>query len=494
MKRLRVAMLLLAFCLALSACGAREAEKMDFTLEINGDKINGSYTGPLKKGLPEGDGIFKSKDFSYKGKFEGGLPAGSGNVKEMDYKLILDGESYKGLYEGEVQDGLPSGNGNFLENPRKGELFYEGGWEEGIPEGSGTASQLPVTLEYSGSSYSGIYSGEVRDGNPGGEGSFSGSGDPGTLTYEGSWAKGQPAAGTISCPSYVLSYHGSSLPGVYSGSIQDGLPQGEGVFDYTSGHDYMRYTGGWEAGVMAGAGEIASNIFVMTVTNNTVTEDRIGNYEGETLDGLASGSGVFATQNPQGTAYSYTGEFQNNLYHGQGNRVVEGTPPLEYPGTYIEGEYCPTPYELLLCLSGDPTMSFTMAPKAVEILQNHPEVFLEHSFGSSGLSEAASFSYGEFKKNPLAFDGCFFTRQNMKVLQIRESDASWDSSPYTYVFLTNADGSKLYNVYLMGHFEHIQEGSTVTLTALALDYAPYDDVSADKTWAMLCAGVNMIPS
>ncbi len=65
-----------------------------------------------------------------------------------------------------------------------------------------------------------------------------------------------------------------------------------------------------------------------TVTDQQLTlsftfGERTGTYTGEVLDGLPHGEGTFSTENEDGTAWYYEGEWQQGHFSGQGSSVWE---------------------------------------------------------------------------------------------------------------------------------------------------------------------------
>jgi hypothetical protein len=99
--------------------------------QVNGpERIIGTYTGDLKKGVAHGDGKAVGKD-TYEGKFKKGFPEGEG-VYTFGEDVILDGVEYsKGdTYEGSFDNGLFEGKGEMTYSNTEKETL-EGYWVEG---------------------------------------------------------------------------------------------------------------------------------------------------------------------------------------------------------------------------------------------------------------------------------------------------------------------------------------------------------------------------
>lgn len=122
----------------------------------------GEYTGSLVNGLPNGKGVFKSKNtsgtgWSYSGEFVNGHFSGSGStiwenglkgegIYANDY--LTKGTFYNTdgtiQYTGEWKDDNYSGIGKLFKN---GKVIYEGTFKDGLPEESSFKSKC-VNIEY----------------------------------------------------------------------------------------------------------------------------------------------------------------------------------------------------------------------------------------------------------------------------------------------------------------------------------------------------------
>lgn len=62
--------------------------------------------------------------------------------------------------------------------------------------------------------------------------------------------------------------------------------------------------------------------------------ERVGIYTGDVYRNVPHGQGTFETKNSEGITWSYEGNFQNGLFHGQGKMVF---PTQTYEGTFKNG-------------------------------------------------------------------------------------------------------------------------------------------------------------
>lgn len=126
---------------------------------------------------------------------------------------------------------------------------------------------------------------------------------------------------------------------IYTGDISNGLYNGNGKIEYTSG---VAYNGNFVDGIKNGPGILIfpdGTKFEGTFKNDEISgEVKITwpngiTYEGNISQGIFNGEGTL-TDPKKG---SYTGEFKNGLYHGQGTYIWknEGT---KYKGEYFDGK------------------------------------------------------------------------------------------------------------------------------------------------------------
>jgi len=132
--------------LCLTACGGpREVSDMPYSLDYEGETLEGTYTGTTVEDLPSGEGTFTCTDedvtFEYTGTWEEGKMVGEGELEYSAYEMTSGEEvEYVGYYVGSVVDGLPSGEGSY-ESVEEDEytFVYKGEWKNGRFNGQGKA-------------------------------------------------------------------------------------------------------------------------------------------------------------------------------------------------------------------------------------------------------------------------------------------------------------------------------------------------------------------
>ncbi len=244
-----------------------------FVLKSVGDeKIQPIYKGEITNGKPNGFGILSypynensvvgewkngkewntkhtKKDGTILGKFENGesvvsigvLYRGWRNAKVGFYKEKWEGVESEdnedfGKYEGEINNGEPNGQGTYTWSDGK----YIGEWKEGKWNGKGTET-FPDGKKYVG---------EFKDGSKHGQGTET---SPDGRKYEGEWENGLPNGQGIETSPKGGKYVGEFKYGKYNsqgtytwsdgkkyvGEYKDGLPNGQGTYTLPNGEKYI---------------------------------------------------------------------------------------------------------------------------------------------------------------------------------------------------------------------------------------------------------------
>ncbi|NDC82963.1 hypothetical protein EB093_04780 [bacterium] len=178
-------------------------------------KTNGSYTGTILNGVPNGIGKYTSLEGVYEGQFCDGKFCGEGKLTDKD------GDIYQGSFENDV----PHGQGK--------RMFTDGNYQEGkFNQGrfiSGSVKQRDAT--------GACYEGQFDNGAPQGTGKMKYlDGD----VYEGPFDNGEPHG------SGKMTYSNGS---VYEGQFDTGKYHGSGTLKHTSGDTYE---GNWRYGQQVG--------------------------------------------------------------------------------------------------------------------------------------------------------------------------------------------------------------------------------------------------
>lgn len=262
--------------------------------------IDGTYTGELADGVPNGQGTmtYYNEDI-YEGEWQSGKRNGQGKI------IYADGA----VYEGEWQNDLRNGQGTLTF--ANGDV-YEGEWKDDVMEGTGT-------LRFNSGKEAGtLYTGEWQAGLKNGQGTMTyANGD----IYIGEWQGDQRSGqGTVT-------YANGDI---YKGEWQDDLRSGQGTMTYANGD---LYEGEWIEDVMEGygifhvnSGENAGNVYEgewqdgQRSGRGTMTYASGSVYEGDWLNDQRDGQGLFSTA----AGEYYIGEWWNDKATGQGVFTYNG--------------------------------------------------------------------------------------------------------------------------------------------------------------------------
>lgn len=335
-----------------------------------------------------------------------------------------------------------------------------------------------------GKTVDGLYSGTVENKVPNGMGKFKSDGNNLEVTYSGNWKNGNLAdQGVLDVNQFELEYFGKKYTGCYSGDAMNGVPEGEGCFKGTSGESELEYTGNWKDGKFFGNGSVISNRYVVTFLDGL---ERIGNYSGDTKDGIACGNGMFTAVNSDNISYTYSGEWKNGLYNGIGKCVWDDESTYIQTGHFLDGEFAPTPVEYFTACGTLSSQTYQITQNAQKFLEDNPECFTQNKIDSNLLS--TSFKYSSYTKNPETCKDYLVSIPNLKVIQIFEEEY-WGSA-HTFCILED-NARNVYSCNMYGYADGIYEGSRVNLTALLLDYFTYPNTAGQDIWAIACAAISL---
>jgi hypothetical protein len=150
------------------------------------------------------------------------------------------------------------------------------------------------------------WDGACKDGYADGKGKLQWTADGGKYAIEGSLVRGE-----ISGEAKL-----TSREGIYTGMLKNGIPHGQGYFEYAN-------HGGWYEGVLANGKPEGAGIYLAA--------DR-SKYTGYWKDGKRHGLG----QQVFSLGGSYQGQWQNDVFHGHGTIVYAGN-ARRHEGEFADG-------------------------------------------------------------------------------------------------------------------------------------------------------------
>jgi len=278
------------------------------------------------------------------------LLSGCGETDDTLELSTPDGSSVPGSYVGEEVEGLPEGQGVFTS---ENGWTYEGSFSSGS-FGTGHVSNFPAPA------WNGTYTGAVEALVPQGEGLLSFEGG----SFSGTFDKGTPLAGKAESFPCGVTFGDGEVRGLYTGTLSAGIPEGEGLFT-AEGRRNLRYEGGFSAGLPTEEGTLSDDGFMLS--------GQRGRYEGSVLDGLPHGEGSFHGRSEENIDFSYTGEWKNGLFDGEGELLYDSELYYERIGHFSAGEFAPEGRELLTALGSRETL-FELSDSTWDYICEYPEL------------------------------------------------------------------------------------------------------------------------
>lgn len=331
----------------------------------------------------------------------------------------------------------------------------------------------------------GLFTGTIENKLPNGQGVFTFSDDSIAISYTGLWENGiLVGSGELVYDGYTVKHSDTIYEGRYEGEAVKGIPNGTGIFSSTDENMAFWYSGRWKNGKIIGDGEIDTDRYKVTYSDGTV---RVGKYVGDVTNGKASGSGVFTTQNDENITYTHEGKWKNGLPHGYGCRKWDSPDFYVQEGNFVEGNYVPTPLEFFVARGTRKNNDYTIIDKAKVFLKNNSDLFLTNDLSLYKGDLDRNFQYKAFAKNQSQYGDKLVVVYGT-VIQIMESN-SWGDE---HTFCIIVDGYRnYYYVNMYGFADNVYEGNWVAMTALPLDYFTYESVSGNDVWAIACAAVSI---
>lgn len=428
MKRKIFLAVLVAF-LFLTGC-TQEVKDKKVTITFNNQEIEGIFTGTVIDGIVSGEGEFKvfgdEGGWQYSGTFEQNAIAGNGKLENYTYKITLPSNLIDVTYNGECLNGLPNGNGS-IQGKIENVLFeYIGEFENGNISGEGNVTNYPHTLSYENNDLEGFYTGELKDGTITGNGKFTDSSDDIEFCYEGEWLNGKMSGiGKLVCDKYIVHFD---------------------------------------------------------------AVDRMGQYNGATLNGIADGQGIFKAKNDDDVAYEYNGLWKNGLCNGYGEFIYEENSYgfLNNIGNFVDGEFVPTPSEFMQYYSSAKNVNFKVSEETKEYIDKYEKYFGENAIIDYPKDLIKDVSYEEYKKKSYAYPTLFIETELCKVENIWEYDRNTtasDTLTEIYCSLSN-DLFSDFEVIYFGSLPDIYSGTKIRIIGIPVAYGSIDNLMGGQNPCM----------
>ncbi len=392
----------------------------------------------------------------------------SREVTNHKVELVIDGEQVEGIFTGTLE-GKNTGSGEINIVSDENIIWsYEGIFEDGVMVSSGKIEDYPCDISNNGKLITGTYTGDMLDGIINGHGIFQTTED---LKYEGEFIDAVISGiGNVENMPYTFSYENMDVTGIYTGNVMNGIPDGNGIFNSDLKDIVLAYDGEWKDGELSGNGRLKTNHY--TIEFEDVT--RTGNYEGTCESGRASGEGAFSAISDLGYGYRYSGMFKDGTFNGYGERSFDEE--LNYAaecGTYTNGAYTPTKSELLKYMGSIPDyISFEPAEESLKFIDENDSLFLADNKELLTPFYDESISTDDLYKKPDAYFEKIISAMNCRVVQIIEKELYGHRLTW---FLCNDKNNNRLLVFAESELPDVYKNSRVSIYGLPIGFASYEN-------------------
>jgi len=290
---------------------------------------------------------------------------------------------------------------------------------------------------------------------------------------------------------WTLDWNGTEYTGVYSGAVEHMIPQGEGAFIGRSGPGRIfSWDGGWIAGLPSGEGEMTDESFHTRIQDVPCA----GTYRGGAADGLPTGAGSFASVTAEGVPFAYEGGWKDGLPEGEGTLTYDAEGYFTRAGRFTAGRFTPNWIQALETV-GTCEPCFTLSDEQRAFLEEHPELwesdehlnFLESEYKKDyvrGLTMADCFERPEVMDQPGWM--CIYS---LRLIRAWTVDGFDGVSPMTVIVAADGTYSMNVRVILPAVPEYTYRGQRFHVYALPVGLSEYTNVLGEKqTCLVLVAG------
>ncbi len=369
-------------------------------------------------------------------------------VSDLPISVSIDGISYDGTFSGEELHDAPYGECSFIFGNGTKQWTFKGIIDES-GKLTGTVDKMPVSVNAGFGDTNAVYSGVITSSVP------------------------VDSIEVMDMP-YKYEYDSITFSGTYSGTTINSLPEGKGEFNGNNTSDYLNYSGEWAEGKMGESGTLKSN----HATIHFSDLDRTGKYEGDVVNGVLEGEGVFSATTDDGVNYTYKGSFLNGLFDGQGSQIYDDETWYPHIGHFKKGEFEPTLVEALSSISQRKVSSCNIPSFKLNFFEKNPALFTKGTVAEANTYLNKDFRIADFAKNP-ASDTTKIAKISMRIFQVIE-DEMWG---YNFTRVLGSKGSNIYFCYYFGKSDKLADNRSVTLYVMPLDYSTYKGIDGSDYWA-----------
>lgn len=391
------------------------------------------------------------------------------DVVNSETAVNIDGNAKQVLYTGTLDNGIPEGSATCTSTEDDG-WTMNAVFNTGNIVGEGSINNYPYSLSFNEKTYDGIYTGALMDGKLEGDCVFTAKGDN-EWVYEGTIKDRSFSKGQLSDFPMSISYEKTEIEGLYNGDVEADSISGIGHFVSKDGK--FDYNGEWKDGELSGKGTLKYDGYIVHFSY----VDRTGLYSGDVINGIPIGEGSFTATNDEGNTYTYTGEWDNGIFNGQGKREFKDI--KEYPienGNFTNGDFTPDKLDYIKYLGSSEELEYVVNDKAESFIKDHDDLFPVED--NSILTEYVDteLTYEKYMKAPYEYGDKLMKITGYKVEQIWEyPDAGYEH--VSEMILSKDYGNKIFRVFYLASTPDTYEGSTVTVYGLPVASSSYANTS-----------------
>lgn len=277
----------------------------------------------------------------------------------------------------------------------------------------------------------------------------------------------------------TISVDGSNVSGLFTGTLENGIPNGNGTF--TSDDEKYVYSGEWENGAPVGEGTLHYDGYTVHYPDSEL----VGVFDGDVVNGIPNGIGTYSTVNSAGISYVYTGEWADGVYNGEGRITFDADDVCDRIGNFTKGDFDPSPKDLVKSYGtrhGN-NLNFEISQLSADFINSHEDLFPTADLDTIKELTDTSIELKDISKNPGKFGDKFMKISSATVVQINEVETGFERIPTVsqIIIYDNSDWDSIYYVLYYGELETVFDGDRITCYGLPVAYSSYENVGGGIT-------------
>lgn len=283
--------------------------------------------------------------------------------------------------------------------------------------------------------------------------------------------------------SVTVNFQSKDYVGSYTGTYENGAPNGQGEFTYKKGKKYLNYKGTFKDGHFSDTGELDTSILLVKFKEGDVD----GNYKGDVVNGIPNGNGTFFAVNSDNYKYTYEGKWKNGNFNGYGTLTWDDDDDMTEIGNFEDGTFVPSFKDIMVSYGTNGNLPYTISDKANTFLENHSELFPAESYEKVVPFINNSIQYKHLSKSVEQYGDQVVTMAG-KVQDIYEDVEDNEADKYTFTaIIVSDDDFNYYYIFYPGKCD-IYEGDSVIIYGIPVGSSGYDNMGGGTTLVEVMAG------